>query len=118
MAFTLTEKNTKTKNLRASTKAWKFCNKLADNTMSFETLHKISNRATPCKMLKYKLALCLFKLYNLEFNLIKFCLLNYNQILTSRQRNFITLKSNKTKVGLNSLTNRLYSINGLIPPNG
>ena len=41
--------------------------------------------------------------------------INFNQILTSRQSKFITLKSNRTKIGLNSLANRLYILNGNIP---
>ena len=57
----------------------KVCNKFADNTMSFQTIHQLNNRATPCKILKYKLAICLYKLNNMEFNPIKFYLLNFNK---------------------------------------
>ena len=66
-------------------------------------------------MMQYKLAICLFKLYNNNFNYIEFAALNYNQILTSRQTEFIASKDNKTKVGINSLSNRLFYINGLVP---
>ena len=66
-------------------------------------------------MMQYKLALCLFKLYNTNFDSFEFAALNYNQILTSRESNFMTLKDNKTKVGINSLTNRLFYINGKVP---
>ena len=62
----------------------------------------------------YKLALCLFKLYNTEFNPIEFLNLNFNQVITGRQLYFKTLKSNNIKVGLNGLANRLYFLNGLI----
>ena len=68
-------------------------------------------------MLKYKLALCLFKLYNKDFNLIEFEILNFNQILIGRQTNFIKSKSNSLKVGINSLANRLFVINNGIPLN-
>ena len=34
--------------------------------------------------LKYKMALCLYKLYNQDFNPIEFSHLNFNQILTGR----------------------------------
>ena len=61
--------------------------------------------------MKYKLALSLHKLYNKDFNVIEFVHLNQNQILTSRQTNFRTLKSNFFKVGINFLTNRLAHIN-------
>ena len=50
-----------------------------------------------------------------EYNVVEFCMLNFNQVITSRQTNFITLKNNRTKVGINSLSNRLHVINNLIP---
>ena len=34
------------------------------NHISFEALHKLSKRATPEQMMRYKLSLCLYKLYN------------------------------------------------------
>ena len=89
----------KQKFLSASAKALKVCYRLVNNTMSFEYIHILNNRATPCKIQKYKLALCLFKLYNLDFNSIEFCSLNFNQVFTSRQTTFIILKSNRTRLG-------------------
>ena len=68
-------------------------------------------------ILLYKTALSLFKLYNNDFNPLEFALLNFNQILTGLQRNFITLKSNVRKVGINCLANRLTVINNKIPLN-
>ena len=59
--------------------------------------------------------LCLFKLYNGNFNSNEFVQLNLNQILTSRQTVFKTSKNNVFKVGMNSLTNRLTHINDTIP---
>ena len=105
----------KQKLLSASARALKVCDKYTDNNVSFEAIHDLCNRATPIKMQKYKLAICLYKLYNSEFNPIEFYLLNFNQVVTSRQRNFIIVKSNRTRVGLNSLANRLYTINGIVP---
>ena len=70
------------------------------------------NRATPEMYMKYKLALCLYKLYNENYNSIEFTHLNFNQVLTRRQVLFKTLKS---KAGNNSLSNRLYHINEQIP---
>ena len=46
----------------------------------------------------YKTALSLFKLYNNDYNPLEFALLNFNQILTGRQINFISIKSNVRKV--------------------
>ena len=72
-------------------------------------------RALPESILKYKLALCLHKIYNKDFNSIEFAQLNFNQILTSRQTLFKTSKNNTFKVGMNSLSNRFYTINNEIP---
>ena len=44
---------------------------------------------------KYKSSLTI----QVEFNPIEFVLLNFNQILTGRQLNFISIKSNSFKVG-------------------
>ena len=86
-----------------------------DYNVSFINLHKMCERATPEMYMNYKLALCLFKLYNIEYNPIEFVQLNFNQILTGRQLNFTLIKSNTFKVGINSLSNRLASINNKIP---
>ena len=101
--------------LSASAKALKACNKTNDYLISFNNLHTNCNRATPEMMCRYKTALSLFKLYNTDFNPFEFTLLNQNQILTGRQTNFITSKSNLKKVGINCLANRLTIINNKIP---
>ena len=44
-------------------------------------------------MMRYKLAFSLFKLYISEFNEFEFVGLNFNQILTGRQTNFISSKT-------------------------
>ena len=105
----------KQKLLSASARALRVCCKMEVNMMSFASIHLFCNRATPDPMMSYKLAICLFKLYNCEFNNVEFILLNFNQIFTSRQTTFKTNKSNRTKVGINSLVNRLHSINDKIP---
>ena len=65
--------------------------------------------------MNYRLALCLFKLYNVNFNIFEFLLLNHNQILTGRQNKFFVIKSNNYNIGINSLANRLPVINNKIP---
>ena len=72
-------------------------------------------KCAPASYMNYKLALCLFKLYNGNFNSNKFVQLNLNQILTSRQTVFKTSKNNVFKVGMNSLTSRITHINDTIP---
>ena len=111
----LFESTLKQKLLSASARALKVCWKSPGDHISFESLHLMSKRATPDQFMKYKLALCLHKLYNIQFNTREFCLLNVNQILTSRQTHFISLKSNNHRVGINRLSNRLYVLNKAIP---
>ena len=72
-------------------------------------------RATPIQLMRYKLALCLCKLYNLDYNSIEFSSLNFNQVFTGRQTKFKCIKDNRTKVGLNALSNRFHTLNDLIP---
>ena len=103
--------------LSASAKALRVCNKSNDYYVSFNNVHAACDRATPEMILLYKTALSLYKLYKIDFNHLEFISLNFNQILTGRQTNFITLKSNERKVGINCLANRLTVINNKIPLN-
>ena len=105
----------KQKLLSASAKALKICCNMTNYVKSFENIHNLCNRATPERLMKYKMALCLFKLYNTNFNSVEFVLLHFNQVFTSRQTTFKIMKNNNTRIGLNSLTNRLNLINDLIP---
>ena len=85
--------------LSASAKALRVCNRTNDYYVSFNNLHASCDRSTPEMFLLYKMALSLFKLYNHDYNPLEIALLNFNQILTGRQMNFITIKSNARKVG-------------------
>ena len=105
----------KQKILSASAKALRVCTSYVDYGQSFVNLHRMCKRATPNTIMSYKLALCLHKLYNQNFNSIECTHLNFNQILTRRQTVFKTLKTNFYKVGMNSLSNRLAHINDKIP---
>ena len=88
MAFTDIENHFETEFIITSAKALKMCCSNYEYTMSFINLHKSCIRATPDEMMSYKLALCLFKLYNSKFNTLEFVGLNFDQILTGRQTNF------------------------------
>ena len=105
----------KQKLLSASAQALRVCCKTDVTMMSFMNIHSFCNRATPDQMMRYRLALSLYRLYNFEFNSVEFAILNFNQVFTSRQTKFKTNKNNRTKVGLNSLANRLHTINDQIP---
>ena len=105
----------KQKLLSTSAKAIKMCVKYCTNDVSFYELHKKFNRATPENYLLYKHALALFKLLTNENFTTEWVALNFNQILTSRQTLFMSLRANKRKVGLNALANRAFILNNRIP---
>ena len=68
-----------------------------DNMISFENIHKMNNRAMPEALMTYKTAI---QLYNSDNHSLEWVNLNVNLIITSRQTNFINLKTNSTQVGL------------------
>ena len=106
----------KQKLLSSSAKAIKACVKYCTNDISFINIHEMYIRATPDKYLKYKHALCLFKLMNSESpHNLEWVALNFNQILTSRHTTFKINKHNNKRVGLNALANRFSILNDQIP---
>ena len=109
------KKELKTKLLSISARAIKIAMYYPDRMISFENIHKMNNRATPDSFMIYKYAIQLHKLYNENEHSFEWVNLNINQILTSRQTNFLIMKTNNNKVGLNILTNRLHILNGKIP---
>ena len=66
-------------------------------------------RATPDKILDYKLALQLYKVVNNNVPSP-----DINNIHTTRQTRFMTSKANKLKVGMNQISNRFYYLNAKI----
>ena len=98
-----------------SARAIKTCMYYPDRLISFINVHKMNNRALPDSIMHYKTAIQLYKLYNSNEQSLDWICLNFNQILTTRQTKFMILKTNRTKVGLNTMANRLSILNGLIP---
>ena len=95
--------------------AIKMCMYYPCNMISHKDIHKMNNRAMPDTFMKYKIAIQLYRLYNLTTPTHDWIVLNFDQILTSRQTKFAIAKSNKQRVGMNILTNRFFELNGLIP---
>jgi hypothetical protein len=96
-------------------KALALCNRDNSRDHSYIALHRINKRATPDQMSIYKHALLLFKLYNCVDTTIDWVHLNFQQILTSRQLNFIVSRNNNYKIGCNLICIRLTLLNNLIP---
>ena len=81
---------------------------------SYINVHKSCERALPSQIIEYKLAIVLHNVYNNQILKDDWVDLNFNQILTSRQTKFKTLKSNNFKVRNNKLISRLATLNGKI----
>ena len=100
--------------LSASAKALKITQKNPNAMESYVNVHKSCERALPNQLLEYKHAILLHNVYNNQIPKDDWVDLNFNQILTSRQTKFQTLKSNNFKVGNNKLISRLAALNGKI----
>ena len=99
----------------ASAAALRVCLHYPDNSISYEELHKRTNRATPEMMCEYKLALLLYKSFNDRQPEGEWLHLNDNYICTSRQTHFKVKRAHISKIGLNCATNRFYHLNDKIP---
>ena len=83
----------------------------------FKLMPKRQFRATPDKLSNYKLALQLYKTYNYHLPHQDWVNLNLQNILTTRQKYFLTHKSNILKIGMNCISNRFNYLNGKIKLN-
>ena len=105
----------KQKLLSCSAHALKCCVKYCTRDISFINLHAMYHRATPDQFMLYKNAINLYRLYNERHGSIEWVALNFNQILTSRQTKFMSIKANRKKVGINAIANRFNILNNKIP---
>jgi hypothetical protein len=73
--------------------------------ISHFNLHCITNIATPSMFSKCKLALTIYKIYNLFCPLDEWIQLNLNHVFTSRQTNFNVNRNFNHNVGINAISN-------------
>ena len=69
--------------------------------MSFKTIHRINKRATLEKMLSYKHALLLYKIYNDETFNVGWIEMNFQHNFNARLKKFILHTVHNYKVGKN-----------------
>ena len=99
-----------------SANALRSCMMSYSSEISFETIHKMCKKCTPAQIMSYQTSLHLHKTIG---EIYESCssehvsLLN-NIICTGRQLKFEVVRSNKSKIGLNTLSNKFYHINKLI----
>ena len=82
--------------------------------LSYLNLHEMAGRATPDKMMSYKLALQLYRTFNDQTPTQDWLNINFNAILTPRQTSFSINKTCRLKIGMNIISNRFNSLNGKI----
>lgn len=105
----------KQKLLSTSANALKMALNYPQELISFQNLHRMTDRATPEMFSNYKLALLLFKTFNDKFPLQEWTQLNFSIILTTRQSKFAINRNNRLCVGNNAICNRLNVLNDKIP---
>ena len=100
--------------LSASANALKLAQRHPDRMESFINIHCNMNRATLEKLLTFKHAVLLHKLYNDQSPSFDWVDLNFKQTFTTRQTHFNIIRSNNYRVGNNILSNRFYILNNKI----
>ena len=100
--------------MAASARALRLLNNTSDLRTSYEQLHKLQGRATPTNMMKYRLSIQLFTLYNGEDMSDDWLDLNHQQNFNNRQKYVQINDVSKTKIGRNILSNRLGILNNQI----
>ena len=106
--------NLKKNLLTASAAALKMCVSNYDSTMSFKTLHSITNRAEPNNIMQYKHAITLYKVINNPITTMNFISLFFNQNFNERNPHMNFTDNSRFKIGKNLLSNRLLIINNKI----
>ena len=84
--------------------------------VSFINLHKINNKCTPNQIMLYQISLLLFKTVNENSSTPSrsFVRLMDQAVCSGRQVMFELHRANRTKIGMNSIENKLYHINKII----
>ena len=97
--------------LSASARALKISLKNPDPLVSFIDVHHLCKIKLPSRVLEFKHAILLHKIYNTQIPQMDWIELTFNQSITSRETLFNTVKTNRTKIGNNIITTRLSVIN-------
>ena len=101
----------KQKNLSASANALKISQRNPDPMESYINVHINCKRALPNQMMEFKHSVLLHKIFNTQQPVMDWVELTFNQAITTRETFFNSLKSNKTKIGDNLLSNRFATFN-------
>ena len=97
--------------LSASANALKLLNNVSDLRMSHEQIHRLQKRAMPMDMLKYRLSIQLYKIYNTTTVDEDWVDLNVQQSFNARTNTLHINDYSNLKVGKNIMMNRLGLLN-------
>ena len=102
--------------LSISANALRSCLLIDCPDMSFIRIHSMCKKCTPEQIMSYQAAIHLYKVINESFEVCttEHAHLLDNIICTRRQLKFETFKSNRTKIGTNTLANKFHHLSKLI----
>ena len=103
--------DSRNKLLSASGKALQSCLNNYDPSISYINIHKQFKQPTPNQIGLYKLSLQLHKTFNTENHGIDWLNFATQIVMTGRQSKFEITKTNRTKIGINTLCNKFYCLN-------
>ena len=89
--------------LADSAMALKLCKSQYDSMMGYERLHELHNRATPIKMMRYWMAIQLYKLYNSGTESQDWMDLNFQQNFNDRNPHVQINDASNLRIGKNSI---------------
>ena len=98
--------------LSISANALRSCMMSNSTEISFESIHKICKKCTPTQIMSYRTSLLLHKSINeiYEHCTSELVTLLSNIVCTRRQLKFEVIRSNRTKIGMNTISNRFYHL--------
>ena len=105
--------------LSISANALRSCMMSNNCEISFESIHRICKKCTPAQIMSYQMSLHLYKSIN---EIYEYCTTEHvklldNIVCTGRQLNFEIIRSNRGKIGMNSISNKFHHISKLISLN-
>ena len=100
--------------LSISANPLKSCIMYGNNLILFDDIHKSIGKCTPMQIAIYQRSLILYKAINSEVITHDIVSILTQMVCTSRQLKFEILRSFNSKIGLNTVANKLYPLNGKI----
>ena len=100
--------------LAASANALKLLNNVSDLRISHDQIHRLHKRALPMDMMKYRMSIQLYKIYNRFINDEDWLDMNVQQNFNDRST-FVQINDySNLKIGKNIMANRLRVLNNQI----